>query len=96
MLTQELGVALGPRLDLSILRRLELVGVSSDRLLMVLTLEGGVMRTVFVEVPGEIAPSALASVTAVLNERLAGLSSAEIRNSLASRLRDAASEPQRV
>lgn len=90
VLTQELGVALGPRLDHTILRRLELVAVSSDRLLMVLTLEGGVMRTVFVEVPGEIAPSALTSVTGVLNERLAGLTLAEIRSSLASRLRDAA------
>jgi len=92
VLTQELGVALGPRLDHSILRRLELVAVSSDRLLMVLTLDGGVMRTVFVEVPGEIAASALASVTAVLNERLAGLTLAEIRSSLGSRLRDAAPE----
>src|ERR687891_2071957 len=36
VLTQELGVAMGPRLDHSILRRLELVRVSSDRLLMVL------------------------------------------------------------
>jgi heat-inducible transcriptional repressor len=92
VLTQELGVALGPRLDHSILRRLELVSVSSDRLLMVLTLEGGVMRTVFVEVPGEIASTALASVTAVLNERLAGLTLAEIRSSLGTRLRDAASD----
>lgn len=89
VLTQELGVALGPRLDQSILRRLELVRVSSERLLMVLTLDGGVMRTVFVEVPGEIAESALTAVTAVLNERLAGLSLAEIRSSLAARLRDA-------
>ena len=52
VLTQELGVALGPRLDHSVLRRLELVRVSSERLLMVLTLEGGVVRTVFVEVAG--------------------------------------------
>src|SRR5262245_53596369 len=74
VLTQELGVALGPRLDCSILRRLELVRVSSDRLLMVLSLDGGVVRTVFVEVAGEIADSALASVAAVLNERLGGLS----------------------
>jgi heat-inducible transcriptional repressor len=94
VLTQELGVALGPRLDRSILRRLELVSVSSERLLMVLTLEGGVMRTVFVEVPGEIAASALASVTAVLNDRLAGLSLAEIRSSLGARLRDATPEPR--
>jgi len=67
---------------------LELVRVSSDRLLMVLTLERGVMRTVFVEVPGEIADTALAEVSAVLNERLGGLTLQQIRNSLASRLRD--------
>src|SRR5215208_4057757 len=70
VLTQELGVAVGPRLDRSILRRLELVRVSTERLLMVLTLERGVMRTVFVEVPGSIADTALAEVTAVLNDRL--------------------------
>ena len=93
VLTQELGVALGPRLDLSILRRLELVPVSSERLLMVLTLDGGVMRTVFVEVAGEIAESARIAVTAVLNERLAGLTLAEIRTSLAARLRDLTPDP---
>ena len=82
VLTQELGVALGPRLDMSVLRRLELVRVSSDRLLMVLTLEGGVMRTVFVEVPGEIPDSALTAVAMVLNDRLAGLTLADIRRSL--------------
>ena len=93
VLTQELGVALGPRLDRTILRRLELVRVSSERLLMVLTLDGGVMRTVFVEVPGEIADSARAAVTGVLNERLSGLTLAQIRSSLASRLRDVSPHP---
>ena len=88
ILTQELGVALGPRLGDSTLRSLDLVRVSSDRLLMVLTLEGGVMRTVFVEVPGDIADIALTEVTAVLNERLAGLTLEQIRTSLAERLRD--------
>ena len=88
VLTQELGVALGPRLDRSILRRLELVRISSERLLMVLTLEAGVVRTVFVDVPGEIADSALAAVTNVLNERLAGLTLGEIRTSVPDRLRD--------
>src|SRR5689334_8797329 len=59
VLTQELGVALGPRFDNSRLRRLELVPMTTQRLLMVLTLDGGTMRTVFVEVPGEIASHAL-------------------------------------
>lgn len=88
VLTQELGVALGPRLDKSVLKRLELVRVSSERLLMVLTLELGVVRTVFVEVPADIADHALGSVSAVLNERLAGLTLGEIRSSLTGRLRD--------
>jgi heat-inducible transcriptional repressor len=88
ILTQELGVALGPRLERSVLRRLELVRVTTDRLLMVLTLDGAVVRTVFVEVAGEIADTALAEVTVVLNERLVGLPLAEIRTSLAARLRD--------
>jgi heat-inducible transcriptional repressor len=93
VLTQELGVALGPRLGTSVLKRLELVRLSTERLLMVLTLEGGVMRTVFVEVAGEIAETALAQVSAVLNERLGGLTLEQIRRSLGSRLRDASAGP---
>ena len=92
VLTQELGVALGPRLDQTVLQRLELVRLSSERLLMALTLKGGIMRTVFVEVRGEIADAALAHVSLVLNERLAGLSLHEIRASLGTRLRDAGAD----
>src|SRR3954471_14491214 len=93
VLTQELGVALGPRLDASILRRLELVQVGGERLLLVLTLDGGVVRTVFVEVRGHLAPSAVAEVTRVLNERLAGHTLRELRTSVAERLRDSATKP---
>jgi heat-inducible transcriptional repressor len=46
------------------------------------------MRTVFVEVPGDIADLALTEVTTVLNERLAGLTLEQIRTSLAERIRD--------
>jgi heat-inducible transcriptional repressor len=88
VLTQELGVALGPRLDRSVLRRLNLVPVSTDRMLMVLSLDGGLMRTVYVEVAGEIADSVLAEVTTVLNERLSGLTLEQIRVSLPARVRD--------
>lgn len=88
VLTQELGVALGPRLDASMLRRVELVQVGVDRLLLVLTLDGGVVRTVFVEVRGMLADSALLEVTRVLNERLAGCTLRELRNSVSDRLRD--------
>lgn len=91
ILTQELGVAMGPRLATSVLRSLDLVRVSEERLLMVLALEGGAVRTVFVEVAGSIAESALSQVTKVLNERLAGLTLDEIRTSVGARLRDSVS-----
>jgi heat-inducible transcriptional repressor len=90
VLTQELGVALGPRLDQTVLTKLELVRLSTDRLILVLTLRGGAVRTIFIELGGEIADNAIAEVQQVLNERLAGLSLAEIRTSLGERLRDAA------
>jgi heat-inducible transcriptional repressor len=93
VLTQELGVALGPRLARSVLRSLDLVRVSSERLLMVLALEGGAVRTLFVEITGSVAESALAEFTKVLNERLAGLTLEEIRTSLGRRLRDSVSVP---
>lgn len=88
ILTQELGVALGPRLATSLLRSLDLVRVSDERLLMVLALEGGAVRTVFVEIAGSIAGSALTQVTKVLNERLSGLTLEQIRTSVRLRLRD--------
>jgi len=88
VLTQELGVALGPRLEETVLRRLELVRVSAERLLLVMTLDGGAMRTIFVEAPGSLPDEAMAEVTVVLNQRLAGLTVRDIRASLADRLRD--------
>ena len=93
LLTKELGVAVSPSLDEAVLERLELLQVSSERLLLVLTLKSGVVRTIFVEVPSQIAAEALVQVSLVLNERLAGLTLREIRSSLPDRLRDAASGP---
>src|SRR5213594_2470674 len=93
VLTNELGVAVGPSLDDAVLERLELLQVSSDRLLLVLTLKSGVVRTIFVEVPSHMAAQAVVQVAVVLNERLAGLTLREIRATLSDRLRDAAPEP---
>jgi heat-inducible transcriptional repressor len=94
VLAQELGVALGPSLGKSTLRSLDLVRVNSERLLMVLNLEGGLVRTVFVEVAGEIAELAVNEVKTVLNERLAGLTLETISATVPARLRDTLSDAQ--
>jgi heat-inducible transcriptional repressor len=90
VLTQELGVAVAPALDQMVLERLELVPVSAERLLLVFNLRSGVVRTIFVEVPGRVRPETVQDVARVLNERLAGHTLLEIRATLPARLRDAA------
>ena len=92
VLTNELGVAISPTIEEAVLERLDLLQVSSERLLLVLALQSGAVRTIFVEVPSEMAPDAVQHVTIVLNERLAGLTLKEIRATLAERLRDAGPE----
>jgi heat-inducible transcriptional repressor len=89
VLSAELGVAIAPRLREAILEKLDLIRVSSDKVLMVATLGGGIARTVYVDLPGDVPQDTLITVSAVLNERLAGLSLADIQRTLPERLRDA-------
>jgi heat-inducible transcriptional repressor len=89
VLTQELGVAVAPALDELVLERLELLQVSSERLLLVFNLRSGVVRTIFVEVPGRLSATTVQEVARILNERLAGLTLQQIRGTIGERLRDA-------
>jgi heat-inducible transcriptional repressor len=92
LVTGELGVAIAPRLDEVILEKLELALISAERILMVLTLRSGVVRTVYVNLRGAVPAATLAAVNEILNERLAGLTLSEVRASLPERLRDAAAD----
>lgn len=89
LLTGELGVAIAPRLEDVVLERLELVAISSEKVLMVLTLRGGVVRAVYVDLPISVPAETLVSVEMILNERLAGQTLATVRQTLPDRLRDA-------
>ena len=82
LVTGELGLVVSPRLDQTVLEKLELVALSSDKVLLVLTLGKGVVRTVYVDLPGHVPAETLAAVSAVLNERLAGHTLAQIRGTL--------------
>ena len=89
LLTGDLGVAVMPRLDDAVLHRLELLGITDDKVLLVLHLGAGAVRTVYVDLRSSVRPEALAGVTPILNERLAGHTLRELRQTLADRLRDA-------
>jgi heat-inducible transcriptional repressor len=88
LLSRELGVAVAPSLEEAIVERLELIQVSSAKILMVMSIKSGFVHTVYVDLPGEVQAEVLTSVTQVLNERLAGLTLQAIRKTLPDRLRD--------
>lgn len=88
LLTNELGIAITPRLSEVILERIELLAVAEAKVLLVMTLGGGLVRTLFVDVPARVPAPTLVAVSQILNERLAGLTLAEVRTSLPARLRD--------
>jgi heat-inducible transcriptional repressor len=93
ILTQELGVAVAPALDEIILDRVDLVQVSVERLLLVLNLQSGTIRSIFIRLRGMLERDEIDEVERMLNERLGGLALREIRATFADRLRDASTSP---
>ncbi len=88
LLTGELGLAVGPTLATATLERLELVPLSSEKVLLVFTIESGVVRTVYVDVTTRVPRETLQAVSQALNERLAGSAISEIQATLHERLGD--------
>ena len=86
VVTSELGIGLGPSPTDGRLERIELVGLSSERILLVIAIASGPVRTIFVETPIEVVESELGAVASFLNERLAGLSLREVRETYRDRL----------
>ncbi|MCE7935295.1 MAG: heat-inducible transcription repressor HrcA [Chlorobi bacterium CHB2] len=89
-ITQQLGIVTAPEILGSRLERIELVQLSTARLLVVLSLDSGLVRTITLEIHQEIGRERLLPVVEVLNQRLTGLTLVEIRASCHDRLRDVA------
>lgn len=89
LISYELGLAVAPQLADAVLEKLELIQVSSEKVLMVATVRSGLVRTIYVDLPAEVPADTLVTLTMLLNERLVGLTLAELRTTLTERLRDA-------
>jgi heat-inducible transcriptional repressor len=90
-ISHNLGIALGPQFAQGIFDRLEVVRLSESKLLMVMTILSGLVKTMVVEVDSEIAEEELQETRRVVNERLSGLSVGEIMESARERLESASS-----
>ncbi|PSQ93807.1 MAG: heat-inducible transcription repressor HrcA [Bacteroidetes bacterium QH_2_63_10] len=87
-LTNLLGIALSPRLSTAVLNRLDIVPLSGSRLMFVLSVEGGLVKTVVLRFEPDLQRSKIDRIVSILNERIAGLTLREIRETYEERLRD--------
>jgi heat-inducible transcriptional repressor len=86
-LTDLLGVALSPRLSTGVMERLDVVPLTGGRLMFVISVRGGMVKTIVVEFESDINPADRDRVVSILNERLAGLTLHEIRQTHEERVR---------
>ena len=87
-LSNLLGIALSPRLSTGVLDRLDIVPLSGSRLMFVLSVRGGVVKTIVLGFEADLSRSEIDRVVSILNERLAGLTLQEIRETHEDRMKD--------
>jgi heat-inducible transcriptional repressor len=87
--SNQLGVTIAPRFDQGILTRINLIPVAEKKLLVVLAVKHGLVRTVLLEAESNLKTQELHKTTDILNERLCGLTLGEIKASMDQRLKEA-------
>ncbi|PKL90157.1 MAG: heat-inducible transcription repressor HrcA [Ignavibacteriae bacterium HGW-Ignavibacteriae-2] len=87
-LTNQLACITFPKFDNAVLEKIQLVQLSINRILVVLTVKSGLVRTITLEITKEATLINLQSIQQILNERLSGLKFTEIRKTFSERLKD--------
>ncbi len=87
-ISHQLSVVTAPQMTSGIFEKLELINVSSTRLLVIISIRSGLVKTIMMEIHSEIARSTLDRVAQILNERLNGLTLKEIRDTFTERVRE--------
>ncbi len=86
--SHQLSVIISPHLDESVFHRMDITRLSSDRLLLVISVKSGMVKTLMLEVNSRLTNKQLGSLRQVLNERLHGLKLRVIRTKFREIVRD--------
>ena len=90
--SNQLGVILTPKLYKGVLQQIDIISISSTNILIVLKIKHGIARNIVMEVKHEIPANQLNKVISLLNERIAGLTLEEIKNTFHKRMKDLVEE----
>jgi heat-inducible transcriptional repressor len=94
--SRQLGVTIAPRFDQGVLTRITLIPVAEQKILVVLAVKHGLVRSILLEAESAIDVDRVERSAAVLNERLAGLTLGEIAESIGERLKEASDADPRL
>ncbi|MBL0060662.1 MAG: heat-inducible transcription repressor HrcA [bacterium] len=92
--SQLLGIVVIPELQSAVLGRIELARLAERRLLVVISLESGPMKTIMLELEQEMTEQSVHEVTVALNRRLSGLTVGKIREQISERMKNMSETPQ--
>lgn len=87
-ITNQLACVSYPNIESGYFEKLQIISLTSTRLLIVISVRSGLVRTITLEIKTKIKSSQLESVQNLLNERLTGLKFSEIRKTFKDRFKD--------
>jgi heat-inducible transcriptional repressor len=79
-LSKQLSILISPRLNEGIFHRMEITRLGSERLLMIISIKSGIVKTIILEIETSVPDKQLDLLKQILNERLDGLKIRDIRN----------------
>jgi heat-inducible transcriptional repressor len=91
-ISRQLSVVLSPTLSNAIFEKLDMVMLSSTRMMVILSIQSLFVKTIIMELNLEVSRHTVDEVVDVINQRLSGLTLAEIRRTIAMRLSDCAGD----
>ncbi len=85
-LTNEISIVSQPYFSDGILEKIELISLSSTKILIVVSIKSGLVRTLIFDIETSLSKERLESIARILNEKLCGLTLREIRNTFQERI----------
>lgn len=91
-ISSQLSIVTNPQLATGKFDRLEIISISSNRIMIIITIQGGIIKTLVMEIRSVVSRDKLDTIAQILNERLHGLPLREIRQTFSDRVRDVQNE----
>ncbi|HET6274222.1 MAG TPA: heat-inducible transcriptional repressor HrcA [Bacteroidota bacterium] len=91
-ISHQLCIVTPPHLNSGTFEKMELVPLTGNRIMVIISIKSGLVRTIMMEVASEIPRERLEDLGRFLNDRLSGLTLEQIRESFVERVKDARNE----